>query len=86
MKPVPLTDGLGAEEVGGAAFAFTLAVDGRHLHLVLGLRLQALDGHLSHGTCENTWQAVRSPAFPAVITFSAPVGDNSRCSNNCGHN
>lgn len=61
MKLLPLTDGLSAEEMGGAALAFTLAVHGRHLHLVLGLRLQTLDGHLSDGTCENTWQAVTFP-------------------------
>lgn len=61
MKLLPLTDWLCVEEVGWAAFALTLAVHGRHLHLVLGLRLQALDGHLSVGTCENTWRAVMFP-------------------------
>lgn len=41
-----LTDGLGLESAGPAALAFTFAVDGGHLDLVGGLRLQANDGDL----------------------------------------
>lgn len=85
MKLLPLTDGLCVEEVGRAAFAFTLAVHSRHLHLVLGLWLQALDGHLSDWTCENTWQAVTFPPRSLLSYPSAPpAGENSRCSINCG--
>lgn len=48
---VRLTDGLRFEELGGAAFALALAVDGRNLHFVVGLRPQARDGHLTDGAC-----------------------------------
>lgn len=84
VKLLPLTDGLRLEEVGGAALAFTLAVDGRHLHLVSGLRHQARDEHLPDGTCENT--RAEQWVTPALITFTAAVGENSRCSNHRGLN
>lgn len=44
-----LTDGLGLEGSGGAAVALTFPVDGRHLHLVHRLRLQAPNGELGVG-------------------------------------
>lgn len=44
-----LTDGLGLEGGGGAAVALSFPIDGRHLHLIDRLWLQAPDGEL--GVC-----------------------------------
>lgn len=50
-----LTDWLGLKNSGFAALALSFAVDGGHLDLVGGLRLQAADGDLGVGCRGRRW-------------------------------
>lgn len=78
LHHVPLTDGLRLQEHSGAAFTFTLAVDGWQLHFVAGVWLQAGDGYLAGGACYNIRGSCKTPWSFWVRTENKRIS----CSNN----
>lgn len=65
-----LTDRLGLEQLRGAALSFTLAINGRQLHLVAALRFQARYRHLVDEVCYNIRDGTVSVESTLIVLMS----------------